>query len=231
MAPATDLRILLLEDDAELRERILLPGLAEHGFVVLGVATASALYQSLKTDPPDIVVLDLHLPDADGFSVAQAVRALLPQIGIIVLTGYGGLDDQLRGLSQGADAYLVKPTRVELLAANIRSLARRLRGRALPVATARWQFDAHPWGMVSPSGRTVPLSRTEQRLVARLAAVLGQLVSREQLIAAVTDDVHDYDPHRIESLVHRLRRKVVGQCGEALPLTAVHGKGYVLQDS
>jgi DNA-binding response OmpR family regulator len=224
-------RVLLLEDDAELREQVLLPGLAEQGLDVSGVGTASALYESLKTATPDIVVLDLHLPDADGFTVAQAVRGLLPQIGIIVLTGYGALDDQLRGFGQGADAYLIKPTRVELLAANIRSLARRLQNNPSPAPTSRWQFGMHRWGLVSPSGRTVALSRTEQRLVGRLAAMLGQLVSREQLIAAVTDDVHDYDPHRIESLIHRLRRKVVEQCGEALPLSVVHGKGYVLQDN
>ena len=75
------LRLLLLEDDAALREDILVPGLAEYGFAVAGVATAAALYESLRAQAPDIVVLDVGLPDADGFSVAQAVRALMPNIG------------------------------------------------------------------------------------------------------------------------------------------------------
>ena len=232
MASMTDgpPRIVLLEDDAELRDSILLPGLANYGFLVTGVETAAALYERLRIEAPDIVVLDVGLPDADGFSVAQAVRALLPGIGIIMLTGHGETRDQVRGLSQGADAYLVKPAQVDLLAATARSLVRRLRGRADPVPSRRWQFDANDWCLVSPMGRTVALSKAEQRVMNRLASALGQLVTREQLVAAMTDDVHSYDPHRIESLLHRLRRKVASQCGEQLPLTAVHGKGYVLED-
>ena len=224
------LRIVLLEDDADLRENILLPGLVNYGFIVTGVETAAALYESLRTSTPDIVVLDVGLPDADGFSVAQAVRALLPRIGIVMLTGHGEMSDQVRGLSQGADAYLVKPAQVELLAATVHSLVRRLRGRAVPVTAKRWHFDAKDWCLISPMGRTVALTRTEQRVMSRLASTLGELVTREQLVAAVADDVHDYDPHRIESLIHRLRRKVADRCGEPLPLTAVHGKGYVLVD-
>jgi DNA-binding response OmpR family regulator len=224
------LRIVLLEDDADLRENILLPGLANYGFAVNGVETAAALYEYLRGGAPDIVVLDVGLPDADGFSVAQAVRALLPGIGIIMLTGHGATSDQVRGLSHGADAYLVKPAQVDLLAATVHSLVRRLRGRVAPVPARRWQFDANDWCLISPMGRTVALSRTEQRVMNCLASALGQLVTREQLVAAVADDVHSYDPHRIESLLHRLRRKVASQCGEPLPLTAVHGKGYVLED-
>lgn len=222
------LRIVLLEDDAELRDNILLPGLVNYGFLVVGVETASALYERLRIEAPDIVVLDVGLPDADGFSVAQAVRALLPGIGIIMLTGHGETSDQVRGLSQGADAYLVKPAQVDLLAATVRSLVRRLRGHMDPIPGRRWQFDANDWCLISPMGRTVALSKTEQRVMNCLASAVGQLVTREQLVAALTDDVHSYDPHRIESLLHRLRRKVASQCGEPLPLTAIHGKGYVL---
>lgn len=223
-------RVVLLEDDAELREEILVPGLTGYGFTVVGVGTAAALYEVLRANVADVAVLDVGLPDADGFSVAQAVRALLPAIGIVMLTGHGETSDQVRGLSQGADAYLVKPAQVELLAATIRSLLRRLRGRAASVPEARWHFDANDWCLISPAGRTVALSKTEQRIMSCFASALGELVTREQLVAAVAENVHDYDPHRIESLIHRLRRKVLRQCGESLPLTAVHGKGYVLED-
>ncbi len=224
------LRIALLEDDAELRDAILLPGLAHYGFAVSGFETAASLYASLRTQAPDVIVLDVGLPDADGFGVAQAVRALLPGIGIVMLTGHGAVADQVRGLSQGADAYLVKPAQVELLAATVRSLVRRLDGRAAPVPAQRWQYDANDWCLISPAGRTVALSLTERQLLSCLSASLGELVTREQLIAAVAVDVHDYDPHRIESAIHRLRQKVIRQGGEPLPLTAVHGKGYVLDD-
>ncbi|MGH8055248.1 MAG: response regulator transcription factor [Stenotrophomonas sp.] len=222
--------ILVLEDDVEMREEVVMPGLRDYGFAVAGVGTAAGLYEALKTRTPEVVILDVGLPDADGFSVAQAVRALLPSIGVVMLTGHGAVDEQVRGLSQGADAYLVKPVQIELLAVCIHSLLRRLHGPIAPLAMNRWHFDPEGWCVVSPQRRTVALTKSEQRMMVRLAGSLGRLVTREQLAAAMTDNIDDFDLHRIESLVHRLRRKVLDQIGERLPLVAVHGKGYVLDD-
>ncbi|WP_343223020.1 response regulator transcription factor [Lysobacter sp. ESA13C] len=219
-------RVALVEDDALLRERVLVPGLANFGFAVTGMDTAAALHLHLAAATFDIVVLDVGLPDADGFAVAREVREAFPGIGIVMLTGRGDTLDRVRGLSQGADAYLTKPAEVEVLAATLHSLARRLRGAA-PVRR-RWQLDADGWCLLSPSGSAVALTRTERRVVERLTAASGQLVTREQLVAALTDNVYDFDMHRLDSLVYRLRRKVADACGEPLPLNAVHGEGYVL---
>ncbi|TWI06343.1 DNA-binding response OmpR family regulator [Luteimonas cucumeris] len=225
------LRIALLEDDAMLRERILLPGLANFGFAVVGTATAAALHDHLNTHAVDMVVLDVGLPDQDGFTVARNVRAAYPEIGIVMLTGRAATPDRVRGLSEGADAYLSKPVEIELLAATLHSLARRLRDTPAQVAPKRWQLDANGWCLVSPSGRTVALTKTERRVVDRLTMIPGQLVTRDELIAALTDNVYDFDAHRLDSLVYRLRRKVADSCGEVLPLNAVHGEGYVLNDA
>ena len=119
------LRIALLDDDELLRERILRPGLANYGFAVAGTATAADLYSHLQRYPVDIAVLDVGLPDQDGFTVARAVRALFPRIGIVMLTGRGETPDRVRGLSEGADAYLAKPVEIELLAATVHSLRSR----------------------------------------------------------------------------------------------------------
>lgn len=211
---------------------ILLPGLEDHGFDVRGVESAGALYAALRECEFDAVVLDIGLPDADGFSVAQAVRMLLPDIGVVMLTGHGETAEQVRGLAQGADAYLVKPVHIELLAVTINSVVRRLRGAPAPACRhARWQFDPEGWSIVSPNGRVVALTHAEQRLVAVLASDVGRPVPRERLAAALADDVHAFDPHRLEMMVHRLRRKVLARCGEALPLSALHGMGYLLEDS
>lgn len=221
-------RIVVLDGDTELRQEVLVPGLSHFGFHVEGVATARELYDCLKADAADIVVIDIGLPDADGVSVGQAIRCLLPHIGIIMLTGRTELSYQVRALNHAADACLIKPTQLDLLAANVASLTRRLKHKGAASAR-RWSFDSD-WSLISPGGKSAILSRTEQRVVRRLASQLGQLVTREQLVAELAENVHDYDPHRIESLIHRLRRKVAQQCGEPLPLTAVHGKGYVLTD-
>jgi len=137
--------------------------------------------------------------------------------------------DRVRGLSQGADAYLSKPVEIDLLAATLHSLARRL--FATPrAAPRRWHLDSNGWCLVSPAGGSTALTRTERRVVDRLLQAPGELVTRDELIGALTSNVFDFDPHRLDSLIYRLRRKVADACGEALPLNAVHGEGYVMVD-
>ena len=223
------LRVLILEDDAVLRDRILLPGLGNFGFAASGADTVAALLDHLRQHDVDIVVLDIGLPDGDGFTLARDIRAARPHIGIVMLTGRDQTPDRVRGLSLGADAYLTKPVEIDLLAATLHSLARRLLG-APPITPKRWQLDANGWCLLSPSGQTVALTKTERRLVGRLLREPGKLVSRDDLIGALTDNVFDFDPHRLDALVYRLRRKVQQTSGEALPLNSVHGEGYVLQN-
>lgn len=220
------LQIALLEDDELLRERILRPGLENYGFAVTGTATAADLYAHLQRHPVDIVVLDVGLPDQDGFTVARAVRTLFPRIGIVMLTGRGETPDRVRGLSEGADAYLSKPVEIELLAATLHSLARRVLDPPAVAPPAHWHLDREGWCLVSPGGRSVALTRTERRVVACLLERAGSVVTRDALIASLTDNVFDFDTHRLDSLVYRLRRKVADGCGEPLPLAAVHGEGY-----
>ena len=223
------LRVALLEDDALLRERVLLPGLNDFGFSASGHETAAALYAHLQDDPSDIVILDVGLPDQDGFSVARQLRTMHASLGIVMLTGRGETPDRVRGLSEGADAYLSKPVEMELLAATLHSLARRLRGNGERAKTPpAWRLDADGWCLLSPSGAVVALTKSERSLFACLSASPGKLVTRETLIAALTSNVFDFDNHRLDSMIHRLRRKVADACGEPLPLSAVHGEGYVL---
>jgi len=223
------LRVVLLEDDAVLRDRILLPGLLHYGFAAHGLATAAQLHEHLRTQPVEIVVLDVCLPDGDGFAIAGDIRASRPDLGIVMLTGRCETPDRVRGLSQGADAYLSKPVELDLLAATLHSLARRL--LAAPRSTPRrWHLDSNGWCLVSPAGGNAALTRTERRVIDRLLQSPGEIVTRDQLIGALTSNVFDFDPHRLDSLIYRLRRKVADACGEVLPLNAVHGEGYVMVD-
>jgi len=99
---------------------------------------------------------------------------------------------------------------------------------AQPAGPRRWRLGAEGWRLHAPSDRSVALSRSERRLLERLFAADGEPVSREQLIADLGESRHEFDPHRIEMLVHRLRRKVAAELGEPLPLRSVRGSGYVL---
>jgi DNA-binding response OmpR family regulator len=220
------MRIALVEDDLVLRDRILVPNLRRQGFEVQPMAFAAELRNGLRTAAFDIAVLDVGLPDGDGFSLARDCRAAHPAMGIVMLTGRIAPDDTVRGLTEGADAYLTKPVSVDVLVATLRSLGRRL-GRADDASQA-WTLVAGDWTLRSPAGIAVRLTGSERRLLGVMFRAANTVVPRETLIAAMTANVHDYDPHRIDSLIHRLRRKVAAASQESLPLNAVAGEGYVL---
>jgi DNA-binding response OmpR family regulator len=221
------LRVLLLEDDELLRDHVLVPKLQQFGFEVAAVGRAEDLRRHLQQRRPDIVVLDVGLPDSDGFQVARELRAEAGEIGIVMLTGRSEVSDRVRGLSEGADAYLSKPVDIDLLVATLHSLARRLRG-SRPPSNGNWRLDADGWCLIAPSGALVALTKSERLLMEALLGSANRVLSRDVLIAALTGDVHDFDTHRLDSLIHRLRGKVQRVLGVPLPLNAVHGEGYIL---
>lgn len=220
------LRVLVLEDDELLRDYVLAPQLRSFGFDVVAIGRASELAAQTAERWPDILVLDVGLPDGDGFDLTRQVRTLRPEVGIVMLTGRGENIDRVRGLSEGADAYLSKPVDIDVLAATMFSLARRLRNTPSP-AMGRWRLDADGWCLLSPGGGVVAITKTESRLLSTLMETPNQLVLRSDLIAKLTPNVYDFDPHRLDSLIHRLRKKVERVLGVPLPLNAVHGEGYV----
>jgi DNA-binding response OmpR family regulator len=223
------LRVALLEDDALLRDRVLIPRLAEYGFAVTGFPLAAGLKEHLESEVPEIVIVDVGLPDQDGFSVARQLRTRFPEIGIVMLSALSETSDRIRGLSDGADAYLSKPVEIALLAATLHSVARRVLSASADNSARYWRLDVDGWCLISPSGRSAALTATERRVLTRLVSSAGKLVSREQLIAAMTSNVYDFDPHRLDSLIHRLRKKVASACDDPLPLVSVPGEGYVFK--
>jgi DNA-binding response OmpR family regulator len=221
------LRIALVEDDDALRDRVLVPGLRDYGFDVHAMRDAAALDALMAETPVDIVVLDVGLPGEDGFAVTQRLRAV-SGVGVVLLTGRGEVADRIRGLSEGADAYLAKPVVLGELAATLHSLARRLRASPTLTVAADWRLDSDDWCLRSPKGASIALSRPERDVLRQLFATRGHQVPRETLIADLTDNAFDFDPHRLEMLIHRLRTKVLDGSGERLPLRAVRGAGYVM---
>ncbi len=221
------LHIILLEDDDLLRDRVLAPNLIRLGFAVSALGHPNQLAAMVAVRVPDIVVLDIGLPDRDGFDVTRELRAQHSGIGVVMLTGRGGNVDRVRGLSLGADAYLAKPVDIDVLAATLHSLARRLR-HAAPTAGTGWRMDASGWCLQSPGGESVAVTKAEARLLSALLENPNEVKGREDLIALLTDNAYDFDPHRLDSLVYRLRQKVRKVIGLHLPLKSVHGEGYVI---
>jgi DNA-binding response OmpR family regulator len=114
--------------------------------------------------------------------------------------------------------------------ATLRNLARRVANElAMPDrGSGRWRLDESGWRLESPSGDKIALNLAERQVVELLAAADGMPVRREMLIAKLVDNIHDFDPHRLEMLVYRLRRKCAQKDGPELPLTTVRGVGYAL---
>lgn len=225
------LRVALVEDDDEQR-LLMVEDLRARGVDCEGLASAEALYRHLAARSCDIVVLDVGLPGEDGFSVAGHLRrnaAGTPVPGIVMLTGHGSPRDISRGLGGGADLYLVKPFDPDVLAAGLYSLRRRLApGAAAEPARARWLLLAGGWSLCGPNGQSLALTEQERAFLQRLFASPAEPVDRDALIAVLTDEPWDFDPHRLEVLVHRLRGRVKDAVGLALPVRAVRGAGYLL---
>lgn len=228
-AKSSNLAIALLEDDLVLRDRVLVPQLADYGLTVEPLSTAAELYKCLAQRDFDLVVLDVGLPDEDGFAVTQRLRTLKPELGVIMLTGRNDTVNRVRGLSEGADAYLTKPVEIEVLVATIHSVARRIPQSTMTtsVKRAEWSLDPRGWRLIEPGGRAILLTKSERKLVACLLEHRDEVVSRDTLVGALTVEVYDFDLHRLDNLLHRLRRKVKQATDAPLPVTSVHGEGYV----
>jgi len=223
----------VLEDDAQLRESILIPGLRYFGFQVTGAGTAAELYRHMLSRRFDMVVLDIGLPDESGLSVVKHLREI-SSLGIVMLTANTGMHDHVDALTRGADAFLNKPVNIEVLAATLHSVARRL--AAGPEASnpaplmgglGRWRLDTDDWCLVTPGGKALPLTAPERCILRLLMSLRGEPVSREKLIGALTTDIYEFDPHRLEMMVHRLRRKAQDAAGQPLPLLTSRGQGYL----
>lgn len=227
-------RVVVVEDDAELRDRILVPGLRVFGFDATGLDSAEALYRHIISNRPELVILDVGLPNADGFSAARHLRTVLGmRVGIMMLTGRISGSDMVQGLGDGADLYLSKPFEIEVVAASLHSLLRRMQAivtsemEAVPNESG-WRLESDGWCLRATNGKRIALTNAERGVARLLDAARGETVPREALIAALTTDVETFDPHRLEMLIHRLRRKAETQTGENLPLRSARGAGYAL---
>lgn len=217
------IRLLVVEDEPDLCEAMV-SFLELDGFQAEGVGSVTAAEAWLKAHPVDIVILDVGLPDRDGISWFRQSEAARGK-GLIVTTARGELPDRVRGLTAGADAYLVKPVEFEELRLIVTNVAKRL-GCGIPSAAPNWKIDPVHWELTSSNGDTIKLTRSETALLAVLAASPGQAVQRDALIRALGYDPKNYDPRRMEILIRRLRNKVGLQTPARFPLETVHGVGY-----
>ncbi len=227
-AQAPSPRLLVVDDEPNIRE-LLSASLRFAGFEVTAVGSGRDAVAAATSGQPDLVVLDVMLPDMDGFEVLRKIRSGRRQVPVLFLTARDGTEDKVAGLTLGGDDYVTKPFSLEEVVARIRAVLRRTSGATaddgrLVVADLELDEDAH---QVRRAGRLVPLSPTEFKLLRYLMINAGRVLSKAQIL----DHVWEYDfageSAIVESYVSYLRRKI--DTVEPPLLHTVRGVGYVLR--
>jgi two-component system, OmpR family, response regulator len=214
--------VLVVEDDVELRS-VLVRGLREEGLTVTGVGSGAEALEQFDAAVPDLYILDVGLPDADGRDVCQALRAHGVQSPVLFLTARDALTDRLTGFSSGGDDYLTKPFAFAELVARVWALLRRA---STDVTTRVGGLRLDPVAHAAFSGdRRAALTPTEFRLLARLVATPGETVRRSDLIRAGWPHGARVRDNTLDAYVARLRRKL-RDLPDAPAIETVHGVGY-----
>ncbi|MFC0623299.1 response regulator [Kribbella deserti] len=222
-------RVLLVEDDARVR-RVLSLSLEQEGYAVHEAATAEEGLAAAGEATFDVVLLDIMLPDGDGFSVCRAIRKH-SDVPVIMVTARSDSHDVVAGLEAGADDYVTKPLVAKELAARIRALLRRSH---ISHSTRGDHFDIGdlvinvPAAEVTRDGELIALTRTEFRLLCELAYADQGVCSREQLLERVWGYDYFGDSRIVDVHISRLRTKVEHDPAQPRHVVTVRGMGYRL---
>ena len=225
------MRLLVVEDEEDLAEGLRV-GLSRTGYAVDVAADAAEAYDRLTVNEYDLMLLDINLPDGDGFSLCRSLRSGdVPTPGdgdlrVLMLTARGNLDDRVRGLDEGADDYLVKPFALAELLARVRALLRRDTAGTSAVLSAgplRVDVARH---RATLDGEPLPLTPKEFGVLEYLVTRPGRVVSSEELLEHVWDANADPFTQTVRVTVGTLRRKL----GDGWIETVV-GRGYRLRET
>lgn len=222
--------LLFIEDDDQIRLALRL-ALEDEGYEVREAADGASGLAAFHQSEPDLVLLDLRLPDISGFEVCRAIRAM-SIVPIVMVTAETDTSDMVSGLEAGADDYVTKPVVPKELAARVRAHLRRVQLQGTMVAPTSETFAdvdlRREQGLVFKAGRELALTKTEFNLLCEFADHPNVVLSRDQLLERVWG--YDYlgDSRLVDAHVRRLRVKIEDQPDEPRIILTVRGLGYRL---
>jgi two-component system, OmpR family, response regulator len=228
-APAqSEARLLVVDDEPTILE-LLAGTLRFAGFDVLTAVSGAEALRAAAAAKPDLILLDVMMPDCDGFDVIRRIRSGGPRVAVIFLTARDSVHERVTGLTLGGDDYVTKPFSLDEVLARIRAVLRRSRGEPeagsrLVVADLELDEDSH---QVWRAGTEVGLSPNEFKLLRYMMINAGRVLSRAQILDHVWDYSFDGDGNIVESYVCYLRRKL--DRGEPRLIHTIRGIGYVLR--
>lgn len=221
--------LVLVADDEPRITKLVSIALSEEGFRVVTASGGADAIAKAEEMRPDIVLLDLVMPDLDGIEVMRELRERRP-VPVILLTARGSTADRAKGLDLGADDYVAKPFHPDELAARVRAVLRRSTGAVPGGGIVRFdetEIDLER-RMVTRGGALVELSRTEWLLLSHLAANAGKVVLHSELLTKVWGPEYRDDLQYLRVWVSRVRRKLGARPGEPGRIRTFQGIGYLL---
>ena len=221
--------VLVVDDERRYRE-LLEMNLSRRGYRVLQAADGLSALNLMEREAPDLVVLDVMLPDIDGYEVCRRIRDY-SSVPVIMLTAKAEQGEKIRGLQLGADDYITKPFGADELLARVEAVLRRSEARHGTVAPAyecaglRIDFSQH---LVTVRGREVALSSGEYRLLQELAANAGRVMLQDELLRRVWGPAYSGDTALLQTAVRRLRNKIEDDPASPCRVLTKRGVGYWL---
>jgi len=217
------MQIMLVEDDTLLADGIV-RALKRDGFVVNWLSEGRAVQNSVGAEPPDVMVLDLGLPDMDGLDLLAWLRGKGHRFPVLILTARDSTADKVAGLDKGADDYLAKPFDIRELSARLRALERRLgmeKQTEIHIGPVMLDTTAH---RVTVEGREVLLSRREYMLLKALMEAAGSIQTRQALESKLYSWGEEVGSNAVEVHIHNLRKKLATDL-----IQTVRGIGYTVR--
>ena len=229
------MRILVVDDEPDVVESVRLGFTLQWREVdVLGAGTGEAALDVVEHEHPDIVLLDVGLPDMDGFEVVRQIRAF-SDVPVVMLTARDDAMDKVKGLELGADDYVTKPFSQRELLARIKAVLRRTeqkratrRGETVRAYRFKgWELNTGTRKLRAPDGRNVELTNSEYALLVAFLKAPGRILTRDQLLESsrLHDDIYD---RSIDVQILRLRRKVEESPNQPKLIRTERGAGYYL---
>lgn len=226
--PKSGARLLVVDDEANIRD-LLAAALRFAGFEVITARNGNEALAAARDSRPDLIVLDVMMPDMDGFTVTRRLRARGDDMPVLFLTARADSDDAVRGLTAGGDDYVTKPFSLDEVVARINAILRRTAvpepDNLLVAGTLEMNEDTHE---VRRSGEIVDLSPTEYALLRYLLLNAGRVVTKQQILDHVWEYDFAGDTAIVETYISYLRRKIDTPGAES-SITTKRGVGYLLR--
>ncbi|NCP16188.1 response regulator transcription factor [bacterium] len=226
-------RKILVVDDEERMVRFIRLNLEHDGFIVVEAFNGKQALQRLRDATPDLILLDIMMPDLDGFEVLQMIREI-NNVPVIMLTAKGEEDDRVRGLELGADDYITKPFSPRELVSRVKAVLRRTKGASggmhgLIQVDNRLKIDFDR-REIWLEGKIVKLRPTEYRLLFHLMQNAGWVISHDQLLAKVWGYEYRDEPHYVRLYINYLRQKLEKDPANPKYILTERGVGYRFVD-